>query len=68
MWGSYGPPRLSDFMFIGFASHNFCGAAGVILHPTSLPGPYGSGEIGSEAFHFVDWLVSAGMQVNAAYW
>ena len=40
----------------------------MILHPTSLPGPYGSGEIGSEAFRFVDWLVSAGMQVNAASW
>lgn len=36
--------------------------AGVILHPTSLPGPYGIGEIGDEAFRFVDWLVEAGMQ------
>ncbi|KAK9824025.1 hypothetical protein WJX72_007052 [[Myrmecia] bisecta] len=37
--------------------------AGVILHPTSLPGPYGSGEIGREAYNFVDWLASAGMQI-----
>lgn len=37
--------------------------AGVILHPTSLPGPFGIGEIGSEAFKFVDWLESAGMQL-----
>lgn len=36
--------------------------AGVILHPTSLPGPYGIGELGSEAFAFLDWLASAGMQ------
>jgi 4-alpha-glucanotransferase len=36
--------------------------AGVILHPTSLPGPYGIGEIGQEARRFVDWLESAGMQ------
>ncbi|KAK9794332.1 hypothetical protein WJX73_001909 [Symbiochloris irregularis] len=37
--------------------------AGIILHPTSLPGPYGTGEIGEEAFRFVDWLASAGMQI-----
>lgn len=37
--------------------------AGVVLHPTSLPGPYGIGEIGAEAKAFVDWLVEAGMQL-----
>ena len=37
--------------------------AGIILHPTSLPGPYGTGEIGKEAYRFVDWLVSAGQQI-----
>lgn len=37
--------------------------AGIILHPTSLPGPYGIGEIGDEALRFVDWLVSAGVSV-----
>lgn len=37
--------------------------SGVILHPTSLPGPYGTGEIGKEAYRFVDWLASAGMQI-----
>lgn len=36
--------------------------AGVILHPTSLPGPYGIGELGSEAFAMLDWLERAGMQ------
>ena len=35
-------------------------ASGVLLHPTSLPGPYGSGDFGQEAYHFVDWLASAG--------
>jgi 4-alpha-glucanotransferase len=34
----------------------------VILHPTSLPGPYGIGELGREAFRLIDWLQSAGMQ------
>eukprot|EP00887_Chlorella_sp_A99_P003420 scaffold7.g3420.t1 len=37
--------------------------AGVVLHPTSLPGKYGIGEIGAEAKRFVDWLAGAGMQL-----
>lgn len=37
--------------------------AGVVLHPTSLPGKYGIGEIGKEAHRFVDWLAGAGMQL-----
>ena len=36
--------------------------AGIILHPTSLPGPYGIGELGDEAKKFIDWLSDAGMQ------
>ena len=39
---------------------SFTRASGVLLHPTSLPGPHGSGDFGPAAFHFVDWLVSAG--------
>ena len=34
--------------------------AGVLLHPTSLPGPFGIGDMGPEAFQFVDWLADAG--------
>ena len=34
--------------------------AGVVLHPTSLPGPHGSGDFGPNAFKFVDWLQAAG--------
>ena len=34
--------------------------SGVLLHPTSLPGPHGSGDLGPAAYHFVDWLVAAG--------
>lgn len=33
--------------------------AGVLLHPTSLPGPHGSGDFGPAAFHFIDWLATA---------
>jgi 4-alpha-glucanotransferase len=32
-------------------------ASGVLLHPTSLPGPFGSGDLGPEARHFVEWLL-----------
>jgi 4-alpha-glucanotransferase len=35
-------------------------SAGVVLHPTSLPGPHGSGDFGPDAYYFVDWLHSAG--------
>jgi 4-alpha-glucanotransferase len=38
-------------------------ASGVLLHPTSLPGPHGSGDFGPEAYHFVDWLVGAGQRL-----
>jgi 4-alpha-glucanotransferase len=38
-------------------------SAGVLLHITSLPGPHGIGDLGPEAFHFVDWLVSAGQRL-----
>ena len=33
---------------------------GILLHPTSLPGPHGSGDLGPDAFRFVDWLEAAG--------
>src|SRR3982074_1046720 len=35
------------------------GAAGVLLHPTSLPGPYGIGDLGPSAYAWVDALVQA---------
>lgn len=34
--------------------------AGILLHPTSLPGPGGIGDLGDAAERFVDWLVAAG--------
>ncbi|MFC6617318.1 4-alpha-glucanotransferase [Deinococcus radiophilus] len=39
-------------------------SSGVLLHPTSLPGPYGLGELGAEARAWVDWLAEAGQ----SYW
>ncbi|HSQ71200.1 MAG TPA: 4-alpha-glucanotransferase, partial [Rubrivivax sp.] len=38
-------------------------ASGVLLHPTSLPGPHGSGDFGADARHFVDWLVAGGQRL-----
>jgi len=39
-------------------------ASGILLHPTSLPGPRGAGDFGADAYLFIDWLVSAGQ----TYW
>lgn len=37
--------------------------AGVLLHPTSLPGGHGIGDLGLSARRFVDWMVEAGLSV-----
>ncbi|OMP11672.1 Glycoside hydrolase, family 77 [Corchorus capsularis] len=37
--------------------------AGILLHPTSFRGPYGIGDLGEEAFRFIDWLHLAGCSV-----
>src|SRR5262252_3793238 len=39
-------------------------ASGILLHPTSLPGPSGSdaGDLGPEARRFVDFLAEAGQR------
>ena len=39
-------------------------ASGILLHPTSLPGEYGIGDLGDEAFRFVDFLAASGQ----TYW
>src|SRR5262245_20885465 len=36
-------------------------ASGVLLHPTSLPGPHG-GDLGREARQFIDFLACAGQR------
>ena len=35
-------------------------SSGIILHPTSLPGPYGIGDLGPEAYRWIDFLTDAG--------
>ena len=36
--------------------------SGILMHITSLPGPYGVGTLGKEAFAFIDFLKAAGQQ------
>ena len=38
--------------------------SGILMHITSLPGPYGIGTMGKQAYRFVDFLESAGQ----SYW
>ncbi|HET7088626.1 MAG TPA: 4-alpha-glucanotransferase, partial [Anaerolineae bacterium] len=34
-------------------------SSGILLHPTSLPGRYGIGDLGDDAYRFVDFLADA---------
>ncbi len=38
-------------------------ASGILLHPTSLPGPYGIGDLGPTAYRWVDWLAATGCKL-----
>jgi 4-alpha-glucanotransferase len=38
-------------------------SGGVLLHPTSFPGPYGIGDLGDNAYEFIDFLARSGQSV-----
>lgn len=38
-------------------------SSGILLHPTSLPGRFGIGDLGEEAYRFVDFLVRSGQSL-----
>ena len=38
-------------------------SAGILLHPTSLAGPYGIGDLGPAAFEWLDWLADSGCKL-----
>ena len=38
-------------------------SSGILLHPTSLPGRYGIGDLGAGAYRFVDWLEANGQSI-----
>ena len=41
----------------------FTRSSGILLHPTSLPGNYGIGDLGDAAYRFVDWLKAHGQSI-----
>lgn len=38
-------------------------SSGLLLHPTSLPGPYGIGDLGKSAYQWIDFMVNAGQTI-----
>jgi 4-alpha-glucanotransferase len=42
---------------------SFSRASGVLLHPTSLPGRFGVGDLGTAAYEFVDFLEETGQSL-----
>ncbi len=37
--------------------------SGILLHPTSLPGPFGVGDLGPAAYAFADFLIASGQSL-----
>jgi len=52
---------MDDRQFNFFATETR--VAGVLLHPTSLPGAFPVGDFGPEAFRFLDWMAAAGLRL-----
>lgn len=42
---------------------NFERSSGILLHPTSLPGKFGIGTLGKEAYDFIDFLKQSGQKL-----
>ncbi|MGF1498964.1 MAG: 4-alpha-glucanotransferase [Elainellaceae cyanobacterium] len=38
-------------------------SSGIVLHPTSLPSPFGIGDLGKSAYQFVDFLAQSGQAI-----
>lgn len=38
-------------------------ASGILLHPTSFPSPFGIGDLGPEAYNFIDFLAKSGQKL-----
>lgn len=41
----------------------FSRASGILLHPTSFPSRFGIGDLGSEAYRFIDFLAASGQRI-----
>ena len=44
-------------------SNLFPRSSGILVHPTSLPGKYGIGDLGDNAYRFIDWLADHGQSI-----
>ena len=56
---------LPDAMPVGHRTPamTFPRSAGVLLHPSSLPGPCGIGDLGPDAHRFVEFMADAGLKI-----
>src|SRR5215469_17301135 len=62
-----GAPRLGAHGSAAFDAERrvkFERSSGILLHPTSFPGPFGAGDFGEEAHRFIDFLAASGQ----AFW
>lgn len=41
----------------------FSRSGGILLHPSSLPGQYGIGDLGPNSYRFIDWLSDSGCKL-----
>src|ERR1017187_8482599 len=46
--------------YTGIRHMRFPRSSGILLHPTSLPGPWGIGDLGESARRFADFLAESG--------
>ncbi len=59
-------PPLSGCLLLGQlapAGNESKRISGILLHPTSLPSPFGIGDLGKEAYRFVDFLADSGQKL-----
>ena len=42
---------------------NYDKYAGILLHPTSFPSPYGIGDLGKGAYDFIDFMKRSGLNI-----
>ena len=52
---------MAEPMITGFREKKPKRYTGILLHPTSFPGPYGIGDLGKGAYDFIDFLERSGL-------
>jgi 4-alpha-glucanotransferase len=56
------PPKEPEPVAVEAEAALFTRVSGILLHPTSLPGRFGIGDLGDAAYRFVDFLAASGQQ------